>query len=388
MRALAIATVTLRRTLRNRTTVVISFVMPFMLILVLGLTFGGSQSALIGVVSTGSGRLGTDLLHSLENTSHIQVVERSDLDAMKTDVERGKLDAGIVIPDGYDAALRAGQPETVTYFAKPGPFTQQLGEALQQAVANQSLSVGAAQFAVARGGASSFDGAYSLANQVALSSPSVSVTQTTVGQVGPFNNVTIYDEGSWSQLLLFVFITALTGGAFGLIEAKRLGIIQRMIATPTSSASIIAGFIAGRVLVAIVQSLVIIAGSALFFGVRWGNPLGTAAVIILFALVAAGAGLLLGTLIRNEQQTQGITLLLGLGLAAIGGCMFPLELFPPTMKAIAHLTPHAWANDAFLQLIGNGANVLQIAPQLGVIALYAAVLLGLSGFRLRQALTA
>ena len=63
----------------------------------------------------------------------------------------------------------------------------------------------------------------------------------------------------------------------------------------------------------------IIFGSALLFGVHWGQPIGVAAVVILFGLVASGFGIFVGTLFRNEQQAIGISLLLGLGLAALGG---------------------------------------------------------------------
>jgi hypothetical protein len=35
---------------------------------------------------------------------------------------------------------------------------------------------------------------------------------------------------------------------------------------------------------------------------------------------------------------------------------------------VAHITPHAWANDAFTKLIGRGATIGAILPQLGVLA--------------------
>jgi ABC-2 type transport system permease protein len=66
--------------------------------------------------------------------------------------------------------------------------------------------------------------------------------------------------------------------------------------------------------------------------------------------------------------------MLGLGLAALGGSMVPLEIFSPTMRTVAHITPHAWANDGFAELVRHGGNVLDIAPQLGVLLGYAAVL--------------
>jgi ABC-2 type transport system permease protein len=111
-----------------------------------------------------------------------------------------------------------------------------------------------------------------------------------------------------------------------------------------------------------------------------------AAVVVLFVLVASGAGIFMGTLFRNEQQAMGFSLLAGLGLAAVGGCMVPLEVFSPTMKHVAHLTPHAWANDAFSKLVGHGASVTDLGTQLAVLAAFAAALLVLATWRLRQVL--
>jgi len=93
-------------------------------------------------------------------------------------------------------------------------------------------------------------------------------------------------------------------------------------------------------------------------------------------------------LFRNEQQAIGISLLLGLGLGALGGCMVPLQIFSPTVRRIAHITPQAWGNDAFAKLIGHGASITGIWPQLGALAAFAVVLLALAAWRLRRVLTA
>ena len=161
-----------------------------------------------------------------------------------------------------------------------------------------------------------------------------------------------------------------------------------MLSTPTSAATVIAGETLGWLIIGVIQALVIIFGSALLFGVNWGQPLGVVAVVALFVLVASGAGIFLGTLFRNEQQAHGVSLLLGLGLAALGGCMVPLEVFSPTMKHVAHVTPHAWANDAFAKLVGHGASITGIGVQLAVLAGYAVALLALATWRLRHVLFA
>jgi ABC-2 type transport system permease protein len=385
MRGTWIAVTNLRRMFRARANLFFVFVFPMLLILVLGATFGGASTPRLGVVSARSGPLGAALVRQLDRTPQLRVVTVADPAALLTQVERGNLAAGIVIPAGYDPAVRAGRSVAIRYLAGPGQSSQQLGETVRGAVATQAALLGAARFAVSQHAAPTFGAGLARAERISPSVPAVRVTQTTAGSAVFPASLGQFDVGAWSELLLFLFLTALTGAA-ALIETRRLGLARRMLATPTSPGAVIAGETMGRVLIASVQALVIILGSALLFGVRWGQPAGVAAVVILYALVGAGAGTFVGTLFRNEQQATGIALLLGLGLGALGGCMVPLEIFPPTMKRIAHVTPQAWGNDAFDKLVGHGASITGILPQLGVLALYAAALLALAAWRLRRVL--
>jgi ABC-2 type transport system permease protein len=72
----------------------------------------------------------------------------------------------------------------------------------------------------------------------------------------------------------------------------------------------------------------------------------------------------------------------------LGGCMWPLEIVGPLMRRIGHLTPHAWAMDAFIRLIGDGAGLGQISADLAVLGGFFIVLLPLGAWRLRRTITA
>jgi ABC-2 type transport system permease protein len=184
-----------------------------------------------------------------------------------------------------------------------------------------------------------------------------------------------FDSGASTQLLLFVFLTSLNA-AIWMIEARRLGVTRRILATPTSARTVIAGELLGRYLIAVTQAAIIVAGSALVFGVDWGDPAAAAAVILAFCLVGTGAGVLLGTALRNDQQAGAVALLLGLGLAALGGSMVPLEVFPPLMRTLAHVTPHAWGNDAFSELLRHRGDLRDVLPEVAVLLGYGSVLVG------------
>ena len=56
------------------------------------------------------------------------------------------------------------------------------------------------------------------------------------------------------------------------------------------------------------------------------------------------------------------------------------------MATVAKFTPHAWALDAFAELQRHNGTVFDILPQLGVIAVFAVVLIGLATWRMRVTL--
>ena len=384
MKILWIAAANLRRTFRVRTNIFFVFVFPMVLILVLGATFGGSSSPRLGVITQGSGPLGTALVQKLERTPHLRVVPVADPAALLTQVQRGNLAAGLVIPPGYDTAIRAGHGMVLRYMARPDQSSQQLGETVQGAVSQQAALLGAARFAVTERSATSFDAGLAEAARISPAVPSISVTQTTAGTALFSKTLGQFDEGAWTELLLFLFLIALTG-AVALIETRRLGLSRRMLATPTAPGTVIAGETLGRVLIAVIQAAVIILGSALLFGVRWGQPIAVAAVVILFALVGAGAGNLRGrsSATSSRQWESRCSWAWARRARRLHGATRSLL---PTMKRVAHITPQAWGNDAFAKLVGHGASITGILPQLGVLAAYAVVLLTLATWRLRHVL--
>ena len=382
-----IAVTDLRRMFRVRANIFFTFVFPMLLILVLGATFGGSATPRIGVAAAGTGPLEAQLLKQLEATPHLRVVQMGDRNAMISQVARGRLDAGLVVPAGYDASIQAGNHVALDYVGRLDQSSQQLSETVRGAVAKQAIVLGAARFAVTQHTAADFPAGLAAATAASPSVPLVAVTQTVAGKARLSATLGQFDQSAYTELLLFLFLTALSG-SLALIETRRLGVSRRMLSTPTSATAVVAGETLGRLLVAATQALVIIGGSAFLFGVTWGQPVGVAAVVGVFALVAAGAGIFLGTVLRNEQQAMGISIFMGMGFGAIGGCMVPLEVFSPTMTHIAHLTPHAWANDAFAKLVGHGASITDLGTQLGVLGAFAAGLLLLSSWRLRRVLVA
>jgi ABC-2 type transport system permease protein len=273
----------------------------------------------------------------------------------------------------------------VEYVARPDGAGPQLQSIVSAAVARVMTPVAAAQFAADKTG-ESFEDALEVARSQTELAPGLEVETTAVGESLFPSTLGRFDLGAAQQLVLFTFLTALAGSA-ALILSRKLGVSRRMLSTPTSPGTIVVGEGAGRWAVAMMQGLYIVLVTYILFQVDWGDPWGALLILVTFSAVGAGAGMLLGSLFSNDQQAGGIGVVVALGLAALGGCMLPIELFSPAMTRIAHLTPHAWALDGFAELVRRVGTVADILPELGVLTAYAAVLLVLAGWRLRVVLT-
>jgi len=385
VKAFAIARNNVTRLLRDRSSIFFVFIFPLALVLLIGLQFGGSFTPKLGVLVESPGAQAQGFVDRLVEEQRLDVVVFEDEVALIEAVERGSVAAAVVVPDGYDAALENGTTVEVGFVARPDGSGAILQTVVGEALTSSTLEVVAARFVVDQGLAG-FDEAKQLVGQIAPELPAIEVTTRTVGQSLFPATLGRFDLGASSQLILFMFVTALSGAAV-LIQTRQLGLSRRMLGTPTKVGTIVLGEGLGRFGVVLVQGLYIMIASLLAFRVDWGNPIGAVAILVTFSAVGAAAAMLMGSVFSNAEQAGGVGVMLGLGLAALGGCMLPLELFSPTLQNIAHITPHAWAIDAFAELVQRRGGLFDILPELGVLVAYAIVLGLIAIWRLRAVIT-
>ena len=384
MKALVIARVNMVRTFRDRMSLFFILVLPMILIVVLGMTYGGMNVARVGVADEDGGPLAVELASSIGGTGlDIDLRRFATRDELRDAVERGFVEVGLVIHAGYDAALRGGGTGALEYLSQPKSYASAIRTAIDARIAEQAGLVAAARFAATHDGIP-FDQALATARAQQPSVARIGVAVASVGDV--VENPNGFSVGAESQVILFMFLTSMTG-AVALITTRQLGISRREYSTPTSAGTIVLGETLGRFAFALFQGVFIVVATALLFGVDWVDPLATGAIVLAFALVASGAAMLLATLVSNEHQLSALGPALGMVLALLGGAMVPIEVFPPIMRTLSHATPHAWAIDAFHDLLLNGGGLAGVLPQVGVLLVFAAGLLALASFRFRRQVT-
>ena len=369
---LTVAGVELRLFVRDRSNIFFVFVFPLLLVLMIGSQFGSGASTGRVAVSGGDAAVQQQLVEELEADE--VTVSEPGWDAALEQLARGRLDAAVRVLDDSTFELVRGSS------ANAQVVEQQVRVAVGAVSTEEAQARALEQYGVP---ADRVAGALTSAEN-RLSAPSLEVTD--VDELSQqFDGLGQFDLGASGQLLLFVFLACLTG-ATTLIRARRLGVITRMLSGPLSTTQLVAGETLGRWAIGLFQGVYIMVATSLLFDVQWGTLWLSLLVVALFALVAAAAAILLGTLLENEGAAAGVGVGLGLVLAALGGSMLPLELFPDTMRMVADLTPHAWAYEAFAEIQRRGAGLAEVLPQLGVLLAMALGLLLVSSWSLRRSL--
>ncbi|TRW46158.1 ABC transporter permease [Georgenia yuyongxinii] len=373
----------LRRFLRDRSNIFLVFIMPLLLVLVIGSQFGGDGSQGRVVVVGESTDLRDALVTEMEDDD--VAVTFADADEAREQLARGRSDVAVLVSTDDAAAFAAGDTadiEVVLGSQAGAQATFQRVQTAMRAVATERNQLSA----LIDAGAEESAAATALAAAAeTVNPPSLAVTN--VDDISEaFAGSSGFDVGAAAETLLFVFLASLAGSAT-LIQARRHGVMSRTLAAPVSTGMAVAGQATGRFAIAVFQGAYIMIGTAVLFGVNWGNIALSGLVLVVFSLVAAAGAMVIGSVMDSEGAAAGVGIGTGLILAALGGCMVPLEIFPDSLQRIAHVTPHAWAYEAFAEIQRRGGSLADILPQLGVLAAMAAALLALGAWLLRRSLT-
>jgi ABC-2 type transport system permease protein len=180
-------------------------------------------------------------------------------------------------------------------------------------------------------------------------------------------------NSSAGQMITWVFIPLIGLSSVFAFERQR-GTLRRILTTPTGKGTYLLGTILGNVLWALVQMTLLMIFGALVMKVNWAdNPAALAVMMTASALAAAALGTMLGTFVKTESQASGLSVMLGMVMALLGGCWYPIELFPQAVRNIVVVLPTTWAMRGMLDILVRGQGVVGILPIAGILFGFAVV---------------
>ncbi len=411
---LTIAQYDLLKVLKARETFLFGLLMPGVMMLLLGLTMGGmddTPAITLDVINEDDSALAAQFVEVLK----AELVDETDsfrLCVYPDAVNACKLDVGdpaewratatqrledtdaygtLIIPAGFGAQVLAGETVTVIYqnsaeLSAPTLAEQKIDAAISRmsgSIALASLAVTVADesfggFADDAARQSAFEVARSTA-EAAWDQPPIRVTsEASVEQITQVG----FNQSGPGIAVMFTFIFALNAAAV-LVGERETGTLQRLYTLPVSRMAIIAGKLIGHyVYVLLIFTVLVVMG--VLMGVEWGdNVIGIILIMLIFTLTGTALGLLLATVVRTGEQAGNIAILFAMILAPLGGAWWPMEIVPDVMRTIGHISPLAWAMDAFGELMYYNGGVADILPMLGVLLGMAALFFGLGVLNFR-----
>ncbi|HOC42739.1 MAG TPA: ABC transporter permease [Thermoanaerobaculales bacterium] len=369
--ALTLARLDLRQTLADRSAVMWMFIMPVVFATFFGMVMGGGSDPTtaqvkLTVVDEDRGELARMLIDDLAG-ARLAIAEIPPEAAGSTPDKTRTL----VIPKGFTERVLAGDQVTLVLERDPGSNSE-------ASLAAQARIAGAIARLIGRlveaQAASETEGPAELGAVLATAGAVdvVTVESRYAGKarVAPGG----FAHSVPGNTVMFVMLVALTYGA-GSVSAERMsGMLRRIATSPVSKADIILGKIIGRMAVAAVQVtvlvLVCLLGARFFGEGLGGRPLAVWAILILFGATVAPLGVAVGGFIRDPDRAANVGVMATLGMAALGGCWWPIEVVSPALQKVALLFPTGWAMRALHGVISFGEGLQGVAVPLAALALY------------------
>ena len=373
----------------------------FFIILPIVFTFllaGGTPSGdedpriALSVVDEAQTPISQQIITELENSTAVRP-ELTTREEAQSQFDDRRAEVVFIIPAGIDIkSLQSGSAQ-VELLQQPNNINATIAErAALTAIRRVSGSISAAQnavkqreliqpFASDEEKQAYFQSSLELAQKIQKDAPErVSVvTGNTQDQVD-------YDpraNSSAGQLITWVFIPLFGISALFAYERQQ-GTLRRLLTTPSNKATFLLGTISGQVAMALVQMLLLVGFGILVMKLNWGRePLALFVILFTSALAAAAFGTTMGTFIKSEGQANGLSIMFGMVFALMGGCWYPMELFPSTIQNIVKILPTTWAMQGMLDLVLRGGGLRDILTEAGILLGFAVLFFSVGVWRFR-----
>jgi len=177
-----------------------------------------------------------------------------------------------------------------------------------------------------------------------------------------------------------VLFTSIFSG-IGLLWDRQFGFLKETLVAPVPRITVMVGKTLGGATVAVIQGLLvlIICLIAGFRPVNWLTLPFALVFMILTAIVFAGLGVAIGSVLQDIQGMQLIMNFLVLPIFFLSGALFPLNDLPAVLKVVTRIDPLSYGIDGRRNVL-IGSSQFEPALSVGVLCVVALLFLGLGSY--------
>ncbi len=398
---------------RDRTGVLILFIMPALLVIVITLVqenvmeLTGQKKTQVLFLDLDGGPLGSSLSQQL-GEGNVKIIiwdrKKKKSDDLQQAIASGLFQVGIVVAEGssanfkntaallfqksaQDEKKKEVSPVPISVFFDPGVMpgfreglTAQIRAALETIAMKEKveklaeeLNTSLASFGISE----EYSPLRAEELNERLEQPLLKVAEKQSGngtvKTPPYNPVQ-QNVPAWAIFGMFFTAIPIAGT---ILQERKSGIWIRLTSLPVSHLQLFSGKVLAYICVCLCQFLLI--GLIGFFIFPYlGLPAftvlhhftGVLFTILCISFAACGFGIFLGIISSSYEQASALGACFVVTAAAIGGVMVPVYAMPRIMQQLSIISPLNWGLTAFQELLVRGHSFTAIFDDLGLLIIF------------------
>ncbi len=395
--ALLIAGKDLKERARDRSVFIYGILAPLGLAFIFSFVFGPIESATFhatyAVVNEDGGPIADaflEMLAGLEDEGIATIVEVDSATEAEEWVERGsdafagdeddRASAAFLIPAGLSERLVSGEGGEITVIGGAGTqLSSQVAYSITQGFAAEVGAVEVAVRTVLAHGGSADPESVGQVTEAAAQTPLLATVDDISADTRQLKQTTYLAAG---MSVFFLFFTV-SFGVSGLLEERKVGTMDRLLAAPVDRRSIILGKAITSFALGIASMAVLVVATTLLLGAEWGDPLGVALLVVAVVISAMGILGVVAATAKTQAQAENFQAIISLVLAFLGGTFFSVSQVGGWLERLSLITPHAW----FLRGLGDlqAGDVSAVFPAVAALLAFGVVTGGVAWPFMRRA---
>jgi ABC-2 type transport system permease protein len=374
---------------RNRLGLVMLVLMPLFMMAMVGFIYPSNttiKNIPIAIANQDAGYGGStiasqtlmSILQKMNNVTGMMVLSNaSNIDDIRSLIQEGDIEGGIVIPANFTSSIISGnqgtiiivtdqsnpQMSTMIQEALSAVFTQ-MGTTLAQQNIIQRLHV-------------------SLNASLAIVKPYNIQTEGTVS--GSFNYFEFVAPGI---MAMTVMMSVMTGLPQAISRERELGTLDGMMVAPINRLCIILGKTIAQTARGLIQGVLILVLSVELFGVTIEGSIPLVFGLLLLGVFSfVGLGVVITSFAKDQETAMMIMMTLMFPMMFLSGVFFPIQMMPWYMQDISKVLPLYYAATALRKVMVLGAGIPAITTELTVMIVFGAIMIAIAVPVFRRAMT-
>jgi ABC-2 type transport system permease protein len=348
----------MRKFFRSPALMLASMIFPLVQLIILGNAFGGKiHDARVAIVDQDGGPQALRVREAFDSVranirTFVPISYDSDRQAME-DVRNGKLEGAVIIPPQFSRRVyEENHPRIALVVDNSDNF---MSSAVEAELTN-SL------------------------NQPTVSPRILQQTALDIVELYPYIEYMKYLlPGS---LVLAMFVSVMIGGGMLYIDDKARGVHEGYLVTPITKLELVLGLNLAGAIKAVMTGVIIVGIGSMMAGVGTiFNPVtifGLLIMIVLTSLAFNTMMFLLMVRIEDPLVPRAMFGILNTLLFFPSGSVYPIQAFPPWLRAIAKCDPFTYAVDGFKCLLLKETTLSAVWGDMLFLSIFAAVTLGIA----------